>query len=134
MLLVLDASVVIKWLKEEKDSAKALKIRDEYCKGMHEIMVPDLVLYEIANALRFDGKFTPDLIKKSIESLFDMDITITTPSVDLIGEATKLAHDHKTTVYDAVYMALALKVNGVFITADAALYKRITKYKNCKLL
>ncbi len=101
---------------------------------MHEIIVPDLLLYEISNALKFDKKFTSELIMDAINSLFEMDIIITVPSGDLISDAVKIAIDNEVTVYDAIYIALSLNTNGTFITSDKKLYEKIKKIKNCKLL
>ncbi len=134
MILVLDASVIAKWFKNEDNSDLALGIRDDFWKGLHEIIVPDLILYEISNALRFDSKFSSELIKKSIQSLFDMEITITVPSENLISNAVEIAVDKKITVYDAIYVALSLQTSAVFITADKELYEKVKILKNCKLL
>jgi predicted nucleic acid-binding protein len=49
---VLDPSVVLKWFVNEADSGQALKLREEFYAGEREIVVPDLLLFEIANALR----------------------------------------------------------------------------------
>jgi len=134
MLLVLDTSVVAKWFKEEEGTDLALRIREDFHKGVHEIIVPDLLLYEISNALRFDKKFTSDLITDAINSLFEMDIIITVPSGDLISCAAKIAIDNEITVYDAIYIALSLRIDGTFITADEKLYGKIKEIENCKLL
>jgi len=134
MLLILDASVIAKWFKEEENSDLALEIREDFHNGVHEILVPDLILYELSNALRFDKNFNHDLIKESIKSLFEMDIIITVPSGDLIADAVKLAFDNGITVYDAVYMSLSTKITGTFITADEKLYEKIKCLENCKLL
>ncbi|MCX6821780.1 MAG: type II toxin-antitoxin system VapC family toxin [Candidatus Aenigmarchaeota archaeon] len=61
MLLVLYTSVIGKWFKEETNSEIALKIREEFYQGKHEIVVPDLVLYELSNALRYDKEFNEEL-------------------------------------------------------------------------
>jgi len=49
--LVVDSSVVIKWFSDEEDTEKALKIREDFLKGKNIIAVPDIQIYEIANAL-----------------------------------------------------------------------------------
>lgn len=51
MLLVLDTSVILKWFKEEDYSDAAIKIKEEFVDGLHEIVVPDLLLYDIAKFL-----------------------------------------------------------------------------------
>jgi len=134
MLLVLDASVIAKWFKEEENSKQALKIREKFYKGEHEIIVPDLILYELSNALRYDKKFNPKLITKAINTLFEMDINITIPSGELISETVKIATENNITAYDATYIALSTKTNATFITADNKLIQKIKHLKNCKPL
>lgn len=41
-ILVLDASVVIKWFSNEEDSEKAINIRDKFANGDILIVCPDL--------------------------------------------------------------------------------------------
>jgi predicted nucleic acid-binding protein len=48
---VLDSSVALKWVLPEADSAKALRLRDEYRNGLHELLAPDIFPSEIANGL-----------------------------------------------------------------------------------
>ncbi len=55
---VLDASVVLKWFVNEADSGLALKLREEFYTGEREIVAPDLLLFEIANALRYSPSFS----------------------------------------------------------------------------
>lgn len=134
MILVLDASVVAKWFKEEESSYIALKIRSDFQRGINEIVVPDLLLYELSNAMRFDPNFNSELIKKSIHSLFEIDITIVIPSENLISDAIRIAIERDITVYDAIYVALSSQLNAVFITADERLFKKIKSLKNCRFL
>jgi predicted nucleic acid-binding protein len=134
MLLVLDASVVAKWFKEEEGSPTALKIRQDFYEGIHEIAVPDLVLYEIPNALRYDKAFTKELASIAAESLLEMGLIVRVPSIELLDEAIKLAYEYKVTVYDAVYVALSIRAGGLFVTADEKLYAKIKNLKNCRLL
>ncbi len=50
---VLDSSVVMKWFCEEEDTDIALSLRERNINGELMIAVPDLSLYEVANALRY---------------------------------------------------------------------------------
>ena len=51
MKYVLDSSVALKWVLPEADSAKAIRLRDEYKNGVHELLAPDIFMPEIANGL-----------------------------------------------------------------------------------
>lgn len=47
----LDSSVGFKWFVREADSDKALRLRDAYRAGVHELLSPDVFPFEIAHAL-----------------------------------------------------------------------------------
>ena len=47
----LDSSVALKWFVREVDSDKALRLRDAYRAGIHELLSPDVFPFEIAHAL-----------------------------------------------------------------------------------
>ena len=51
-VLVLDASVVVKWFTKEEDKDLAIEYRDQFLTGEIDIALPDLILYELANVLR----------------------------------------------------------------------------------
>jgi len=88
---VLDASVVLKWFVAENDSDKAVRLREEYYLGERDIIVPDLLLFEVSNALRYNSGFKVSEIKESIRTLFDMGIEIVTPTYSLLESAISMA-------------------------------------------
>lgn len=134
MLLVLDTSIVLKWYKEEEYTEIALKIKKDFVEGLNEIIVPDLVLYEMANVLRFTDGFNERLIKKSLESFIDLGIDIVIPTIEMISLATKLSYKYKITVYDAIFIALSKIINGIFVTADKKLYEKVKELKFVKFI
>jgi predicted nucleic acid-binding protein len=134
VLLVLDTSIVLKWYKEEEYTEIALKIKKDFVEGLNEIIVPDLVLYEMANVLRFTDGFNERLIKKSLESFIDLGIDIVIPTIEMISLATKLSYKYKITVYDAIFIALSKIINGIFVTADKKLYEKVKELKFVKFI
>jgi predicted nucleic acid-binding protein len=124
---VLDASVVLKWFVNEADSGQALKLREEFYAGKREIVVPDLLLFEIANALRYNPSFSVKEIYDSLDTLFGMGIEIITPTLSLLSKTVELAEEFDLTCYDATYIALAEELSFEFITADEKFYRRVRK-------
>jgi len=51
MKYVLDVSIGLKWVLNEVDSAKALRLRDDYRNQVHELIAPDCFPLEAAHAL-----------------------------------------------------------------------------------
>jgi predicted nucleic acid-binding protein len=56
MKYVLDASVGIKWVMNEIDSAGARRLRDEFRNQIHELIAPDSFPLEAAHALSKAGR------------------------------------------------------------------------------
>jgi len=63
---VTDASVVLKWFSNigENDLKKALKLREDFRRRKIDIYAPELLIYEIANVLRFKEALNEKLIHK----------------------------------------------------------------------
>jgi predicted nucleic acid-binding protein len=133
---ILDASVVLKWFIPEKDFEKADIIRTEYLQGIRSIIVPDLLLYEISNSLRYHPEFTSQEIKDVLKTLLDMEIEIITPTLALMEKAIDISKEQNITCYDATYLALADDLQEEFITADEKLIKKLSNsYQSfCKIL
>ena len=131
---VLDSSVVIKWFSQEVDTDKALNLRDKFLNGKVEITVPDLQLYEIANALRYNSKLTKSDVTLAVQSLMDIGINIIIPTMDIIESAIEFAFRFNISIYDAYFVALANELKFTLITADEKLYRNIKDLKFIKLL
>ncbi|HEY9245266.1 MAG TPA: type II toxin-antitoxin system VapC family toxin [Candidatus Methanoperedens sp.] len=124
-MYVVDASVAVKWFSEEEFTEKAIEIRDNFFKGKYELAAPDLILYEVSNALRFNQNFNEEDVVEAVNSLFDMEISIIVPTPRVIKSSITMAFKYKITVYDAFYPALAGEIGFAFVTADSKLYQKI---------
>lgn len=51
MRYVLDSSVAFKWVVPEADSARAVLLRDEFQRRVHDLLAPDIFEVEVAHAL-----------------------------------------------------------------------------------
>ncbi len=133
-MIILDASVVIKWFSEEEYTEKALELRERIRYGEEQVIEPDLLLYELANALKYNPHFEVQDVCDALTSLFDMNIDIVTPLPEIIDVAIKLAFEHAITVYDAFYIALAQETGLILITADKKLYERVPSLEFVKFI
>ncbi len=124
-MIILDTSVVIKWFSEEEYTDKALEIRERIRMGEEKVVVPDLLLYELANALKYNPNFDADDVSDALTSIFDIDMDIVTPIPETINSAVTLAFEHNITVYDAFYVALAKETELTFVTADRRFCERV---------
>ncbi len=121
--VVVDTSVVIKWLVPQPDSAKAHDILDAYENNQVSLLAPDLLYAEVGNVIwklqRFQGISQADAI--DLLHIFQSINVLITPSVTLLNDAYQIASTHQRTVYDSLYIALSLRQGCPLITADEKL-------------
>ena len=125
--IVVDASVVIKWFIPEADSEKAVKLRDRHIEGSLTLIAPDLLVYEVANALTYHPDLSVDEIKQDLEALLMMDLDLIQPSGEFVSSIAEDARKYAVSVYDSSYIALAEATSSSLITADRKLYEKAKK-------
>lgn len=122
--VILDASVAVKWcLVDEVLTSEAEQLLDTYRRQEVQLLVPDLFWPELANALWkavWKGKIDAGWADKALTEVRDLGIP-TVASFDSVPSAMRLAVSHGRTVYDALYVALALRLHAELITADERL-------------
>lgn len=74
--MVLDTSVILKWFIKEDDSEKAMSLKEAHCIGKLNIIVPDILLYEVGNALRYEPEFSSKGIKLCLKELYELNLDI----------------------------------------------------------
>ena len=122
---VIDASIAVKWYSAfgEDDLMKADKLLQNYVDGSCDFIAPTLIVYELANALRFNPNFEVADVKRATNDFFDLQIILEDPS-QYMKSAIDLAFKYSITIYDAVYASLS-QVTGIpLITADYQFYAR----------
>lgn len=119
-LVIIDTSVVFKWfVDEEKESTdKAREILKLSKEKEIVLWAPDILLYEIANALSNKKDLPSILVKEAFQQYSEAEINIFTPTSKFISNALDFARGYQVTVYDASYAVLAREKNGIFITSD----------------
>jgi predicted nucleic acid-binding protein len=128
--LVVDSSIALKWFLPEADSSIARRILEGYQMGDVVLYAPDLIFAEFANVLwkrqRFQGLLAEDA--EAILQAFGQLAVTSIPSERLIHAALKLATRHERTVYDMLYVALAVQEACPFVTADHKLFNALSSH------
>ncbi len=125
--VVVDASIVAKWFLEEEYSGQALKLRDDYIGGSFQIVVPSLLEYEVLNALRYSGVYSPEELRSIGLALNKYGFETRELGGELKAKTIALAIEHNITIYDASYIALAKTLNAKLYTADNELVEKFPK-------
>jgi predicted nucleic acid-binding protein len=122
-LLVVDANVVIKWFVPEDDRAAALKLRASGA----GFATPDLLFVESANILwklvkrgEIEPERAPAIIDEIVAAPWVVHATRS-----LARDAVDLALATGISAYDASYVALAMRLNTICITADRKLLEKL---------
>ena len=115
---VVDASVAAKWFLPETDTGAALRLRERHVSGELRLVAPDLLVYEVANALRYHPRVGSERWSDHIEDLFALDIGFDPASETSMQGAVEAAFRLGVSVYDATYVALAERLDTAVYTAD----------------
>jgi len=115
---VLDASVAVAWYLPESFSDEARRYRDRLSRGEIRCVVPDLHFWEVGNVLRTyvrRGEIDSGLAREIFELHLDAGLEVAEPERT---RALAVALDFDATVYDAIYIALALDTDLPLLTAE----------------
>jgi predicted nucleic acid-binding protein len=124
-MIVLDASVILKWFLIEEDRDIALAFLDGHINGDTQIAVPELLCYELGNILALKTELSEETIIDDISDFFEFGLQIIPLSQQDYIEAIRLSRLYKISMYDASYIILAKLLNAPFITADVKLVHKL---------
>lgn len=127
MKYVLDSSVAFKWLVPEIDTSIALRLRDDFRNGIHDLIAPDLFSVETVHALtraERQGRVTAGEGRVLFKALLN-NYPALHSFLPLLPRAYEISSTLRIGVYDCVYVALAERENCEFVTADDKLIKNL---------
>jgi predicted nucleic acid-binding protein len=125
-LFVVDASLVIKWFVPEIHFEAARR----WLGASHDYVAPDLLFSEAGNAIWKKVRrkeLHPDEGRQLVVDLAHVAVeAIATRS--LFQDATALALMAGVTVYDAMYLTLAVRLEAELITGDDRLAEKLAEH------
>jgi predicted nucleic acid-binding protein len=125
--IVVDSSVVAKWILPESDSPKAHQLVSEIALQGGRLIVLDLALAEVANAIwkRYHQRLaTADESRQFLVSLFRAPVHVE-PFNPLLSQALEIAMKYDRAIYDALFVALAEELRLSGVTADEPLVRAL---------
>lgn len=137
--LVLDASVAIKWTMpsaREPLTDESLRLLRRYVDSEIEFIVPDVFWAEIGNFLwkgARQRRWRQDEAETVAADMKARDFA-TVSSIKLLPEALKIAFAYDRSVYDCLYVALAVQAKTDLITADERLANALVAHLPVKWL
>ena len=134
-MIILDASVVLKWiLGDEKDEEKAKYYKEGHVTGEETVAVHSLFFYEIANVLVTKTRLSTKDAADAFSLIWNFDLEVFSLGLDEFLEGISLSRKYGITLYDAAYIGLARKLGCSFVTADRRLYEKVKKLGEVRIL
>lgn len=137
--LVLDASVAIKWampLAREPLTDESLRLLRRYVETEVEFIVPDVFWAEVGIVLwkgSRQGRWRQDEAETVAADMKARDFA-TVSSAVLLPEALSIAFAYDRSLYDCLYVALAVQSRTNLITADERLANALAAHLPVKWL
>ena len=133
--IVLDTSVILKWyLRDEAHADKALALKNAYTNGEIHITVPAHLVYEFTNVLRYKPELTTEQVQTAVQNLLKMDLSLVSPTSDVMSRSVQIARTFDVTIYDSVFVALAEAGEMDCISADEEAVKKMMGTGRIKFL
>jgi predicted nucleic acid-binding protein len=119
MTLVVDASVVVKWLlndpERELETERATLLMQRIAEGREQVIQPTHWLLEVGAVL---ARISPESAEEDLTLLQALDLRVDDGPL-VLRRACRLAIDLKQQMFDTLYHALAREnANATLITAD----------------
>lgn len=129
-IVVVDSSVAVKWFRRDgEDSvAQAWEILERHRLGEVSISVPALLHAEVANALLYRGT-APEVVAAAVRSLDEIALATVPVDAPLLELAVEIASADEIALYDAVFIALAQRLDAGLVTAD----RRQARSTRCRI-
>jgi len=126
-LVVVDASVVVKWqLNDEECISQASALRDDfYARGVIKAIAPNLLLYEVVNAILTAARrkrLPPARTLEAVNNLISLGVELRAVKASMM---LQIAQEYNLAAYDAAYLALAQNEGCELWTGDRLFYQAV---------
>jgi predicted nucleic acid-binding protein len=121
MRYVLDSCVAIKWVLPEPETPGAVRLLNDYRRGVHELLAPDVFPVEVAHALakaERRGIIRPPVGARRLLNVLRNPPDLH-PYLPLLPRAFAVASAARIGVYDCLYVVLAEREGCEVLTTDA---------------
>jgi predicted nucleic acid-binding protein len=134
-MIVLDASVALKWFAENEPLAEEARAVLTAIEGdPHPYCVPELFMNELVAVLTRMKNASQANVQEAIALVESLGLARFGNGHELLELAIQFAMQWNISGYDAVYVALASLSDGVWLTADAQAATKIGDRRLLRLL
>ncbi len=129
-IIVVDASVAVKWLLPEPGREAAAHLLDLYESEQVDLIAPTLIQLEVANVLskRCRQRRLDRAMADTLFAAFQLRAPRLIETPDLLRRSLELSLRHAASFWDCVYLALAIESRADLVTADRRFYRSVERY------
>ena len=123
---VVDSSVAVKWFASEggAEQTKADQLLDALGQGQCTLKAPELLLFEVANALMISHRYSNTKVMDSLAFLRRLKVEVESLNWRTFARAVEIASICAATIYDSYFLAMAIETDSVLITADEVFLRK----------
>ena len=128
--IVVDASVAVKWILPESGRTASLALLRGFVEGQSVLLAPRTLTEEVASAMckRFRRKqLTAEQVRVAFD-YFQQRRPVLVDDPGLLGEALDLSLRHRLSLWDCLYLALAMRHRCNLVTADQRLVRSASRH------
>jgi predicted nucleic acid-binding protein len=94
------------------------------------LLAPELLLLELANALKAARRFTVSDVLQAVDHLLRLELHLKPFRQGTLAKAVEISADYNVSVYDSYFLATAVEFATVFVTADEVFLSRVGAHPN----
>jgi len=133
-MLVVDASVAVKWFLEDGESGvdTAAALLADHAAGRCALVAPALLAHEVLGV--FARRLPQEAQAEAIEALYDVGIRLIAPTRELSLASAELIAKRQLSAFDSGYAALASALDCPLATADRRLANALGRSVTTRLV
>jgi predicted nucleic acid-binding protein len=124
-LVVVDASVAVKWVLPEAHGDDAEELAEQRNSGEVRLIAPRLIVVEVASAISKRCRRSQLTMSAGEEAfrLFEIGCPFLVDEAPHVRAALGLSVKHQMSFWDSIYLVLAMDSESDLVTADARFYR-----------
>ena len=127
-IAVIDASVAVKWVLREAGDEEALAILAAYGAKTLDLIAPRLLLHEVASAISKRCRRKELTIRQAEDAYRNFEARRPQLVQAQVGQALSLSLQHQISLWDSVYLAVAIERRADLLTADRRFHRAVSRH------
>ena len=129
--LVVDSSVVLRWVLPEPGRHAALALLGSFEAGATDLIAPRLLMEQVAATLSQrcrEGLLSRESAQRALNFAREREPMLAASDSDYLSAAFSLSLQHRVSLAEAIYLAVAVAADCGLVTADRQFHSAVSKH------